>query len=238
MKKSIIVIISIILSVCIFFGCYYPRERSQVYHENVEDIERYIVDELGDYIIIDGFDPDVYYEPSSRFNGKIAEWYICFRRSYINDEAKTKTVTPISIIERVRFLYNQYVSSHEDYYLDGSVVEMRFNILDNNTPAYVPYAKTTNWDFENVQPSGRELNSVCLLRPDSNHNYPFAFGEWDYYYVHQDIEIAQMDEDSSMDQIIEVADNMPYLKYIAVKDQDTADEASRLRPDVKFVSVR
>ena len=41
-----------------------------------------------------------------------------------------------------------------------------------------------------------------------------------------------------MDQIIEVADNMPYLKYIAVKDQDTADEASGLRPDMKFVSVR
>ena len=46
-----------------------------------------------------------------------------------------------------------------------------------------------------------------------------------------------MDEDNSMDQIIEVADNMPYLKYIAVKDQDTADEASRLRPDMKFVGI-
>jgi len=73
--------------------------------------------------------------------------------------------------------------------------------------------------------------------PKYNDAYSFPFGDWDYYYKNGGIDVAQMDENSTMDQIIEVADNMPYLKYIAVKDQAVADEASKLRPDVKFVSL-
>ena len=235
--RNIIAILLVTITIFAFSGCFILREREQVYHDNVNELEKYIIDELGDYIIINGFDPDVYYDPSSRYKGKLAEWNVSFRRQYIYDEAQIEQISPVSIVERVRELYNQYVDSHEDYYLDGYVVEIEFDILDKSNPSYTRYAVISNWDIENYCASGRKLTTVCMHSPKYNDAYSFPFGDWDYYYKNGGIDVAQMDENSTMDQIIEVADNMPNLKYIAVKNQAVADEASKLRPNVKFVGL-
>ena len=75
------------------------------------------------------------------------------------------------------------------------------------------------------------------MKCGQNRQYYYPFGEWNYFYKISDIRIVTMNKEYSMDQILEVADNMPFLKYIVVKDQQTADQATALRPNVKFVSV-
>jgi len=71
--RNIIAILLVTITIFAFSGCFILREREQVYHDNVNELEKYIIDELGDYIIINGFDPDVCYDPSSRYKGKLAE---------------------------------------------------------------------------------------------------------------------------------------------------------------------
>ena len=237
MKKTLIVYLSIVLWVLGVTGCYIHREPVQEYHEQVENIERYIVDRLGEFIIIESFDPDVYRHSSANYKGNYALWTIRFREDYIFDEVKTKEMPPVSIVEQVRVLFNQYTNENRDYNLNDYVVKFSFYLPRYKNPPFEEYAVISNWDFENWKPSGRELNTVCMHNPKYNDAYSFPFGDWDYYYKNGGIDVALMDENSTMDQIIEVADNIPDLKYIAVKNQAVADEASKLRPNVKFVGL-
>lgn len=232
-----IVVFLIILVMFFVTGCLFPRNEREEYHEPVEDIERYITDRLDDYIYITGFS-EAYVLPSSKLKGKLYTWNITFKNKYINDESKVSNASLSSIIEEVRKLYNEYVSNLADYYLDNCVVEIYFNVRPDNPPS-LRYAAISNWDYENWKPSGRELSTVRMFSLNStNESYSFPFGDWDYYYKNGGIDVAQMDETSTMDQIIEVADNIPDLKYIAVKNQAVADEASKLRPNVKFVGLQ
>ena len=50
---------------CFVTVCYIHREPEQVYHEKVEDLERYIIDKLGDYIIIINYSDDVEFGPDA-----------------------------------------------------------------------------------------------------------------------------------------------------------------------------
>ena len=236
MKRTLIVYISIVLWVLGVTGCYIHREPEQVYHEKVEDLERYIIDKLGDYIIITNYNDVASWGPGAKYRGNKARWIFLFKEQYIYDASLTSTVSPNYIIDQVRSLYSEYLDNNEDFYINNYVVEIEFDVPNKHLPPSTEYAVISNWDFENWKPSGRELNTVCLYNLNKkNESYSFPFGDWDYYYKNGGIDVAKMDETSTMDQIIEVADNMPDLKYIAVKNQAVADEASKLRPNVKFI---
>lgn len=243
MKKkciSYIVILSTLVYICFASGCYWVwlyRGDRQEYHENVEDLERYILDELGGYIHFYGFDSDCYYPSSSKFSGRMAVLYIAFDRRYINNEYRTTLTSPISIIERIRILYNKYIHDHNNKYLEDCIVSIHIEAPRSSKPPSYRFAEISNLDFETWQPSGKELTTVELYNSYYGEPLSFAYGEWDYFYDCSDIVIACMNE-STLDQIIEVADNMPFLKYIAVRDHYTVHKASELRPDVKFVSLK
>ena len=238
MKRTLIVFISLVLVVFGVTGCLTHREPKQEYHKNVADLERYIADKLGDYIIITDYSDDVEFGPGAKYRGNMAIWNVLFREQYINDASLTSTAPLNYIIDQVRALYCEYLDNNKDFYLNNYVVKIIFNVPRKHYAYSTKYAVISNWDFENWKPGGTELNTVCMLNLNSkNGSYSFPFGDWNYYYKNGGIDVAQMDETSTMDQIIEVADNIPDLKYIAVKNQAVADEASKLRPNVKFVGL-
>lgn len=235
-RKSQIAICLLFVWVFLLSGCLSSRDQGCSYDKDVENIENRIVNELGDYLVIKSFNPNVYLASSSKYKGKLAEWNVCFRNEYIYDATKTNLVSPAYVVNRIREIYNQYVSNCSNYFLKDYGVRFIFNIVNKNNPSYIRYACISNIDFELWKPYENELSVVKLYVPKSDGLHSLFFDEWDYFYNCSDIEVAQMD-DSTLDQIIEVADNMPFLKYIAVRDHWTANEASKLRPEVKFVSI-
>ena len=239
MKKSVttIVILAMLFSMLIC-GCDFRHKERIEYHEGVEDLERYILDELGDYIWVVNFEKDVPQVPPQQYEPGVAVMNIAFRTRYIYYKSETSRITPIQVIEQVRDLYNQYVSDCSNYNLSGYLVRIRFSVPIDYTPPYEEYAILSNEDYETAKITGDKLTTISLYEPKymiTDYSYPF--GQWDELYHITDLEIAELDNYATMDRIIEVADNMPFLKYIVVKDQQTADQASTLRPNVKFVSL-
>ena len=72
-------------------------------------MERYIVNELDEYIVFNNYDEDNYWSTSSHSREKTATWNVSFRMNYINNETKISQYSPISVVERFRKLYNKYI---------------------------------------------------------------------------------------------------------------------------------
>ena len=222
MKKLFVLIMAIVISIP-FSGCFVIEEE-QVYHEGVEELEHYIIDELGDYIL---FDEPTYEDSYIRGDNKqTVIWYVVFVRQYIYGN-EVENYPPELVVERTRELYNCYLRDNPDYLLKDYVVEMRFLIppsMETTNRPYTEFITCSNYDYVKKSVDG-ELTSIEVLN-----------GSWNLFFDRKDICSAKMTS-CALDQIIEVADNMPHLKYILVKDQETAEKASNLRPDMKFYYV-
>ena len=231
--RFVFVFIVIVQIATVISGCAMSWTRPQSdsiqsqYHEDICDLEKYILSEFGEYILFD--------EVNVRTgNSRFVDVRIRFLRQYIYDTNKTNALSPIQVANKVREKYNEYIRENPDYHLSQSEVKLLFIVPNKDGPIeYEPFVEFSNWSTE-------EGNHPYLtaVRTYKGHNgqYSYSFGDWNSLSCFSDIEIAIIDE-SSIDTILEVADNMPFLKYIVVKDQQTADQATALRPNVKFVSV-
>ena len=239
MKKSVIAIVSLaIFFSMVFIGCDFRHKERTEYHEGVEDLERYILDDLGDYIHIYSFQKDAWTYSSEERDVDLCYINVIYRESYINDSSKTSDISPIEIVEMVREKYNEFISTNPNDVLSGHMVRVVFSVPIDYYPPEEKYAIISNESSESNIITGDKLTTIRLYEPIyTSLDYTYPFGQWDEFYHITDLEIAELDTYATMDQILEVADNMPFLKYIVVKDQQTADQASALRPDVKFVSV-
>ena len=238
MKRVLVILIIVVFIQSLSFGCDPRHKEIPEYHEEIRELEEYVLDDLGNYIFFSSYERDAVQYPPEKNETGLAYITICFKKSYIYGYNCETERSPVQIVETVRRRYNQYVSEHENFVLSGYIVKILFSVpIDYNTP-YEEYAILSNEDYETAKITGDKLTTISLYEPRYiGLDYTYPFGQWDECYQITDLEIAELDNNATIDRIIEVADNMPFLKYIVVKDQQTADQASALRPDVKFVSV-
>ena len=238
-KKSILSALTIIIALISFTSCLNLTDKKQTdYHEEIEDLERYILEDLGECIKIYSFEKDAPQYPSDKYEEGLAYINIQFKEDYITDNSWTSKVSPDYIINTVRERYNRYVDENKDYVLSGYVVKVVFCVPIEYAYPYGDYALISNEDYLENSSYGNHLSVLRLSVPIINdNNKDIRFGEWRDFYDESDIAVAVVEDSDSMEHIIEIADNMPFLKYIVVKDHQTADQATALRPNVKFVSV-
>ena len=229
--REIIALIVIIISLTFFVsGCLSNADtRQTTYHDNVSELEQFVLSELGDYIAFQ--EPHIGTSYSVEENRTIddeIDWQIVYLRQYYYDDERTTKVPPGEVIARFRELYNSFMTSHPDYYLSDYNVVIYFNIplkQKNDMPPFRESGFLTTYDFESWNNKYTQLTGVSL---DDD--------LWPYMYGRSGIETAAM-TDNSYDQIIEVADNIPQLKKIIVHDQQMVDRVSDMRPNVNFVSA-
>ncbi|SCW26844.1 hypothetical protein SAMN02910456_00157 [Ruminococcaceae bacterium YRB3002] len=209
-------------------GCFsFGNIGSLDYHENVEELERFILSELGDYI--EFYSPSIGSAYSVR-EGRTVEdeivWHVVFLREYYFSKEKTSVFSPGEVIACFRNMYNSFMDNHPDYYLSCYNVYIIFDVpaeRNGDNPPLHMCGYLTSYDFESWYNKNDQLTGVSL-----------ADEYWPYMYGQTDIEIAAM-TDNSFVQIIEVAKKMPYLKKIIVHDQQVVDKASEANPNIVFV---
>ena len=84
-------------------------------------------------------------------------------------------------------------------------------------------------------PYGDELSTLFVHKYYYNIGVDFPFGEWDYFYQVTDIKAIFLDYEYTLEEAVELSDNMPFLEYVIVPTDEIAQEASELRPGVVFV---
>ena len=229
-KKNKVVIMVFLSLAYLVSGCLSNADTRQTkYHDNVCELEQFVLSELGDYIAFQEPHIGTSYsiEENRTINDEI-DWQIVYLRQYYYDDERTTEVPPGEVIARFRELYNSFMSNHPDYYLSDYNVVIYFNIPSEKKNEMPPFRESgflTTYDFESWNNKYTQLTGVSL---DDD--------LWPYMYGQSGIETAAM-TDNSYDQIIEVTENMPHLKRIIVHDQQMVDEVSAMRPNVNFVSA-
>ncbi len=206
-------------------GCVYDEHQTK-YHENVEDIEQYILNELGNYIYFSK--PIIEASINAEERNKRITWNVYFLREYIYDDTKISSYPPARVIARFRELYNSFISSHTDHFLCDYTLCIYINVPSKDRDGKPPsqeIAFLTSYDFMSWDNANTLLIGIAL---------PNEY--WSYMYDQTDVRIASM-TDNSIEQIIEVIDNMTSIERIIVKDNDTAEEVETLRPSSVFISI-
>ena len=215
---SIVCIIALLAG---FSSCILNEDKPQSdYHENYEDLEKYILNELGEYI---RFEKPIVTSNETQINSeKMLTWHVVFLSEYSDNNKKN--ITPIEIVDRVRILYNDFVCNNADIY--DSTIRTHLVFYLPSGQQYMHFAILSNYDCK----TRKYLNHISTLAP---------YLDIADIYNKSDVEILDLCEGRyELDQIIEVADNMPQLRYIVVADKKTAEEASKLRPAVEFYYIK
>ena len=226
--KSFALILTLSLQVFCLSGCfsrdYYTT--SFKFDKDLKEIKNNIESEFNDYLTLPS--PSI---EELGVNDKTLfslVWNVEFKKEYtqINDLSNPK-ISQVYLIERCREIYNCYIDNHPKSELRKCSVNFVFNEFDHsslNGDHYLEMASLSNYCYPNSTLSDH------LIMVD------MKYDDFECLFDHDDIEIVAM-QNRSIEDVLELSDKMPYVKYIYVADQQTADEASKLRPNVKFVSI-
>lgn len=228
--------ISSLIVFCLLFtssGCLFVRrERRNAFDSNIIELEEFILNELDEYICIAEVDLDPYQNPAYYSKGEYALFVISFEKDYIKDESLLSERPPMWIVKRFRELFNQFMRDNPDYYISGYAVSCRFWYPRRNAPS-LKYAELSNMD-QFFMPYGDELSTLEVIKQDDT-DVDFPFGEWDYFYQVKDLKAIFINDEYTLEETVELSDNMPFLEYVIVPTDEIAQEASGLRPGVVFV---
>ena len=228
--------ISLLIVLCLLFmisGCLlYRHEEDNDYDSNIIELEEFILDELEDYIYFYSVDLDPYVNPRYYSKGDCADILIAFKKDYIRDKSLLSEKPPMQIVSRFRDLYNLFMAENPNYYICGYSVSCRFCYYRRST-ASLQYAELSNMD-QYFMPYGDELSTLEVIKQDDT-DVDFPFGEWDYFYLVTDLKAIFLNDEYTLEEAVELSDNMPFLEYVIVPTDEIAQEASELRPGVIFV---
>ena len=233
MKNRIVILVVLFTNILIFGGCFDGRQTR--YHENVAEIEEYILDELGDYIRFSKplVDEDLSVEEGLRVDR--ITWNVEFLRDYYYDDDNEKRIEPGQVIARFIEKYNGFMNAHPDYYLSNDYVCVQFNIPTKTVNDYeVPPIVFSfySWPFGDYS----ENRGILIGASSGYDEYWPCDNCWPYLYDQCDLEYAGMTHDS-IDQVMYVVNNMPNIKKVMVRDKYVAEADSILVPESVFVSA-
>ena len=210
---SIVVLLFISFS---FWGCSYDIE----FDDELAEVEELIWAEYSDYIVLNRV-PDIDNEHQT------VSWRIDFRREYIWSEKRTDEKDPYELMEEIRTLLNDYLTSNDSYLLASYKSEVYFL----RPP-------------EHVYTIGEPSVSVGILRNFSWHDdehynlfysvdYSF-YDDWDCLTGKVDIYEITMN-DCSIEDIERVVGSLPDVRYVSVYDEGITQELAEHYPDIEFV---
>ena len=200
------ILIIVLLIMSIMTGCFMRENtRQTTYHDNVEELEQYILSELGDYIEFSEPSIGTTYSINEGYIEDEIVWHIVFLREYIYDTSKIAECSPGEVIAQFRYLYNSFMKDHSDYYLNDYYVLLFFNIPSKDQYGTPPYRECGYLSNKNPDSLNNKDSALTIVSLEDDY--------WAYEYNQSDIEGAVMME-NSMDQIVDVADNMPNIKKI------------------------
>lgn len=211
--------LSILMLLLLFFltSCVYQNDAPQsVFHENVDGLEHYVIDELGDYIV---FSPPAIYENN-------LTWVITFRRSYIENGNLMENTPPTVIMENVRTMINEFSSEHRDCLINSCKTTINF---------YLPSAGITDVGAEqesvgtilnyNSHNSEEQYSGLCAVIYPDDYSLDCLKGSDSIFQIEL--------PDSSIEDILEIIDSLPNLQTVYVSD-GIKEELTGLRPDINI----
>lgn len=140
MKVLIKRIATILLGLAMVFnfaGCYRQRvdDKQTEYHEDVEAIEKYVLEEYEDYI---------FFSEPMEAHENIYSWWINFRQQYIYDEEYSSDYTEIELIEGVRARINQFCEENKDYSFLQNKITLVFRSTNQSGSVCTSYGRAYN----------------------------------------------------------------------------------------------
>ena len=218
--KKIIYICTLLLIVLLTSCKYYDDLPQTDYPEETEDLERYILAELGEYI---KFAAPFY---NDYFDG--IELDVTYIYPYLDDEELITEVPPEYIMERTRELYNSYISDNEVEMLTGQRVVISFSIPGKPKGADHPYTEigyVDNYDHISKECTALMTN-VSLME-----NY-----DWSFFYGKEDI-LSVSVFDSTEEEIVEILENIPNVNsvYLSENQKQFENNLSQKYDGISFL---
>lgn len=211
MRKFVLIVIAICF-VMSAVGCRCnvdSNEETQVYHESVEDIERYVLCDMEKYII--------FKEPIFEY-GQI-QWFVEFKDSYI--KTNDYELTPLEVIERTRLLINDYVSQNPDSILTKQYVIIEFY---EKTEETYPSTKDVGFIDNGYTESNRKHEGFYTLKTYSK-NWEVLYGS--------DLKCVTISSETD-ERIIEIIENLPDLETVALYDEEQISRLEKKYENISF----
>jgi hypothetical protein len=210
---SIVVLLFISFS---FWGCSYDIE----FDDELAEVEELIWAEYSDYIVLNRV-PDIDNEHQT------VSWRIDFRREYIWSEKRTDEKDPYELMEEIRTLLNDYLTSNDSYLLASYKSEVYFlrppeHVYTIGEPS-VSVGILRNFSLY----AGEHYDIFCSV------DYSF-YGDWDSVTGKEDIYEITMN-DCSIEDIERVVGSLPDVRYVLVYDEGITQELAEHYPDIEFV---
>jgi len=221
-KKTLCLLLIILL--CIpFVGCTKRITAQTVYHDRIADLERYVLESMGDYI---GFEEPHYSESKT---GNLIYMRIYFLTDYLeNQEDKSLD----QVVNETRIQINKYMADNPDFFLnDNYEIVIDFVILND-----VMFSSANPVKSEVATVSNRTGITDRNNRVFYEYLYTLALEDEDLEYI-ETITDAKMIFliKSNITQILDVVDHCPNIERVVVYTSEMAEELNELRPNVTFV---
>ena len=221
-KKTLCFLLIMLLCVP-FAGCTRRTTAQTQYHDRIADLERYVLESMGDYI---GFEEPHYNESNT---GNLIYMRIYFLTDYLeNKEDKSLD----QVVNETRIQINKYMADNPDFFLnDNYEIVIDFVILNDVM-------------FSSANPVKSEVATVSNQTGITDRNnrvfyeylYTLALEDEDHEYIEtiSDVKMIFLIK-SNITQILDVVDHCPNIERVVVYTSEMAEELNELRPNVTFV---
>ncbi len=221
-KKTLCFLLIMLLCVP-FAGCTRRTTAQTQYHDRIADLERYVLESMGDYI---GFEEPHYNESNT---GNLIYMRIYFLTDYLeNKEDKSLD----QVVNETRIQINKYMADNPDFFLnDNYEIVIDFVILNDVM-------------FSSANPVKSEVATVSNQTGITDRNnrvfyeylYTLALEDEDHEYIEtiSDVKMIFLIK-SNITQILDVVDHCQNIERVVVYTSEMAEELNELRPNVTFV---
>lgn len=212
MKK--IVIVMLLIMMCIVTCCtrVLVVDKQSQYHELTEDLEKYVLYSLSEYIV---FDEPVIKEDFFYCN-------VTFVSGFATDAEEYDYIV---IMEETRLLINEYLDNNKEYFLNDLYVVFHFYKAPKvySTGGTMPYEKIGQISNRN----GEEDTDVFI----SYVNYDYINSETITALHCEDIEEIDLSKKINYDEVLTIVDSLPNLREVEVYSE-YKDKLLNDRPDI------
>ena len=207
-------------AVLLLSGCAQHKKyhKQTKYHEEIQELEEYVLEQLGDYICFDICRED---EKQNR-----VDISICLIYEFTYDEQKVEEYPIMKLMEDTRLLINDFLSGYPSYFGEGTIVDVVFIYPSDGSP----------------MAGGIDLTlGEWMNMPDKQDGYLLCAVNY-YEYLNEEllngkqirkIYLDKYGEDG-LDRIINIIEKLPELEEVVVRSS-LADEVSSRYPDLTVI---